>query len=202
MRTRIGVTVAAVLAASTVLLASTPTFWTVSTQSDFLKGDVENLSIDSDGRVFLGPVTAQVAETSAPFLWTVLAGADGTLWAGTGNEGQVLKIARDGKTSTFFDAAEMEVHALAPGAERRPLRRHLARRQDLPGRGGRHVEDLLRSRRQVHLGAGGRARRRALRRHRREGQHLPDHARRQGIALLQDQHHERRRRSRSTRPAT
>ena len=37
-------------------LASTPTFWTVSTQPDFLKGDVENLSIDSDGRVFLGPV--------------------------------------------------------------------------------------------------------------------------------------------------
>jgi hypothetical protein len=114
MRMRIGGTVAAVLAASTILLASTPTFWTVSTQSDFLKGDVENLSIDSDGRVFLGPVTAQVAETSAPFLWTVLAGADGTLWAGTGNEGQVLKITRDGKTSTFFDAAEMEVHALAP----------------------------------------------------------------------------------------
>jgi hypothetical protein len=114
MRTRLGVMVAACLAASTILLASTPTFWTVSTQSDFLKGDVENLSIDSDGRVFLGPVTAQVAETSAPFLWTVLAGTDGTLWAGTGNEGQVLKIARDGKTSTFFDAGEMEIHALAP----------------------------------------------------------------------------------------
>src|SRR5918993_1369258 len=89
-------------------------FWTVATQSDFLKGDVENLSIDSDGRVFLGPAITTVAETSAPFLWTVLAAPDGTLWAGTGNEGQVLKIARDGKTSTFFDAAEMEVHALAP----------------------------------------------------------------------------------------
>jgi hypothetical protein len=113
MRTRIGVAFLAAVAASAVLAASTPTFWTVSTQPDFLKGDVENLSIDSDGRVFLGPVTSQVAESSAPFLWTVLAGADGTLWAGTGNEGQVLKIARDGKTTTFFDAGEMEVHALA-----------------------------------------------------------------------------------------
>ena len=37
--------------------AAAPTFWTVSTQADFLKGDVEDLSIDSDGRVFLGPVT-------------------------------------------------------------------------------------------------------------------------------------------------
>jgi hypothetical protein len=114
MRTRFAALAAAVLAASALLSASAPTFWTVSTQADFLKGDVENLSIDSDGRVVLGPATAQVAETSAPFLWTILAGADGTLWAGTGNEGQVLKIARDGKTSTLFDAPEMEVHALAP----------------------------------------------------------------------------------------
>src|SRR3954470_21670699 len=113
MHTRFAAFAIAVVAATAVLSASAPTFWTVSTQTDFLKGDVENLSIDSDGRVFLGPATAQVAETSAPFLWTVLAGADGTLWAGTGNEGQVLKIGRDGKTTTFFDAPEMEVHAIA-----------------------------------------------------------------------------------------
>src|SRR3954462_4531910 len=105
---------ATMIAATALLSASAPTFWTVSTQADFLKGDVDNLSIDSDGRISLGPAAAQVAETSAPFLWTILAGSDGALWAGTGNEGQVLKIARDGKTSTFFDAAEMEVHALAP----------------------------------------------------------------------------------------
>jgi len=113
MLTRLGACVAAAFAATAVLSASAPTFWTVSTQADFLKGDVDNLSIDSDGRIFLGPATTQIAETSAPFLWTILAGPDGTLWAGTGNEGQVLKIGRDGKTSNFFDAAEMEVHALA-----------------------------------------------------------------------------------------
>ena len=114
MHKRIVVLAAGLLAASALLSASAPTFWTVSTQVDFLKGDVENLSIDSDGRVFLGPATTQVAETSAPFLWTLLAGPDGTLWAGSGNEGQVLRIGRDGRTSTFFDAQEMEVHALAP----------------------------------------------------------------------------------------
>ena len=91
-----------------------PTFWTVATQADFLKGDVEDLSIDSDGRVFLGPSPALVAETAAPFLWTVLALPDGSLLAGTGNEGKVLRVDRDGKMSTFFDAAELEVHALAP----------------------------------------------------------------------------------------
>jgi hypothetical protein len=97
------------------LAAATPTFWTVSTQADFLKGDVQDLSIDSDGRMFIGPTASVVAETAAPFLWTVIAGADGTLWAGSGNEGLVLKVAKDGKSSTFFDAPELEVHALAPG---------------------------------------------------------------------------------------
>jgi hypothetical protein len=97
-----------VAAACAGLAAAMPTFWTGSTQVDCLKGDVEDLSIDSDGRVFLGPSTSLVAETAAPFLWTVAAGADGTLWAGTGNEGKVLKVGKDGKMTTFFDAAELE----------------------------------------------------------------------------------------------
>src|ERR1043166_5322520 len=114
MLKRFGLPAALLVAASALLSASTATFWTVATQADFLKGDVTNLSIDGDGRVFLGPAISQLAETSAPFLWTLLAGADGALFAGTGNEGKVLKITRDGKTSEFFDAPEMEVHALAP----------------------------------------------------------------------------------------
>jgi WD40 repeat protein len=99
------------------LIAASPTFWTVSTQADFLKGDVEDLSIDSDGRVFLGPAASVVAETSAPFLWSIVAGQDGVLWVGSGNEGKVLKIARDGKVTTFFDAAELEVHAIVPAPQ-------------------------------------------------------------------------------------
>ncbi len=95
------------------LFAASPMFWTVSSQADFLKGDVEDLSIDSDGRVFLGPAASFVVETSAPFLWSIVAGSDGTIWAGSGNEGQVLKIARDGTVTTFFDATELEVHAIA-----------------------------------------------------------------------------------------
>jgi hypothetical protein len=108
---------AGAVALCATLLAATPTFWTVSTQADFLKGDVEDLSIDSDGRVFPGPSASLLAETAAPFLWTVIAGPDGTLWAGSGNEGQVLKIGKDGKLSTFFDAVELEVHALAAGPD-------------------------------------------------------------------------------------
>jgi hypothetical protein len=100
-------------AAALTLTAATPTFWTISTQADFLKGDVEDLSIDSDGRVFLGPSATVVAEPAAPFLWSIVAGSDGTLFAGSGNEGKVLKVGKEGKVSTLFDAPELEVHAIA-----------------------------------------------------------------------------------------
>jgi outer membrane protein assembly factor BamB len=96
------------------LLAASPAFWTVSSQTAFLEGEADGLSIDSDGRMFLGPALTSIADTAAPFLWALHVGADGTIWSGSGNEGKVLKVARDGTLSTFFDSAELEVHALAP----------------------------------------------------------------------------------------
>ena len=108
------VTALAVACLWTAVRAASPTFWTVATQSEFLRGDVEGLSIDSDGRVVLGPATTVIGETAAPFLWTVLPAGDGALWAGSGNEGKVLRAGKDGRVTTFFDSGELEVHALAP----------------------------------------------------------------------------------------
>ena len=88
-------------------------FWEVATLADFLKGDVNNLSIDLHGRLVLGPALAEVAAPTAPVLWTGLVADDGSLLVGSGNDGQVLRVARDGALSTFFDSAELEVHALA-----------------------------------------------------------------------------------------
>ncbi|MBI2186178.1 MAG: hypothetical protein HYU37_03515 [Acidobacteria bacterium] len=94
--------------------AALPTFWQVSTEAEFLQGEVENLSIDSYGRLTLGPQTSTVYESSAPFLWTVAPAADGSLFVGSGNEGQVFRIDSAGKGAVFFDAEELEVHAIAP----------------------------------------------------------------------------------------
>jgi len=64
----VGATGVALFAAA-ILRAAGPTFWVVSTQADFLKGDVESVSIDEMGRVTLGPETTLVAQTAAPALW-------------------------------------------------------------------------------------------------------------------------------------
>jgi len=113
--TRLRLLAAAVLCALALLPlhASTPKFFQAATQNDFLKGDVENLSIDSHGQLTLGPATELVYETSAPFLWSMVAAPDGTLFIGTGNEGKVFRVDPQGKGSLLFDSTELEAHALA-----------------------------------------------------------------------------------------
>jgi hypothetical protein len=111
---RLATTAALLAAATLVVRAAAPIFWQVSTRADFLKGEVDNLSVDSDGRLALGPATETLFDASAPFLWTLLPGPGGSVYAGSGNNGKVFRIGRDGKGTVWFDAAEMEVHALAP----------------------------------------------------------------------------------------
>src|SRR5947199_5688029 len=113
VRRKPGATTACAAAAAAAVLglatpqASTPKFFQAATQADFLKGDVENLSIDSHGRLVLGRATELVYEASAPFIWSVVGGSDGSLFIGTGNEGKVFRVdpqGAQGQGSLFFDA--------------------------------------------------------------------------------------------------
>ena len=104
---------ALVVGATSALTASRPVFWQTATLTDFLRGEVTNLSIDGNGRLVLGPAAELVAETTSPFLWTMAGAPDGSLYVGSGNEGKVLKVDPTGKATTFWDALELEVHALA-----------------------------------------------------------------------------------------
>jgi sugar lactone lactonase YvrE len=104
----------ALVLSSSLALFATPGFWQSSTQADFLRGEVENLSIDEHGRLMLGPEVQRVADPGVPFVWAMLPAADGGYYLGTGNDGRVLRIDKGGRSTVFFDSAEMEVHALAP----------------------------------------------------------------------------------------
>jgi sugar lactone lactonase YvrE len=111
---------AAVAAGLVSVHASSPKFFETATQTEFLRGDVENLSIDTRGQLTLGAIPQLIYETAAPFLWAVAAGPDGSLFVGTGNEGRVFRVNVQGgqaKGGSFFDAAELEAHALAVGPD-------------------------------------------------------------------------------------
>ena len=91
---------------------ASPIFWRVSTQAEFLEGEVENLSVDTTGQLLLGPVSEVVYETTAPFLWST-AEADGVLWIGSGNDGRVFRVEVGSSGRAVFNADELNVHAVA-----------------------------------------------------------------------------------------
>lgn len=98
---------------ATATLSAGPGFWQAATQADFLRGEVDQLSIDPHGRITLGPELTKVHDAAAPFVWAVTAGTDGSWFLGTGNDGKVIRVDRNGQGSLFYDSPELEVHALA-----------------------------------------------------------------------------------------
>src|ERR1700704_764775 len=86
-RANISVSTGLAAAATAVLVALTWTpahassakFFRTANQAAFLKGDIDNLAVNSRGELVLGPATELVYETSAPFLWAMIAAPDGTL---------------------------------------------------------------------------------------------------------------------------
>jgi hypothetical protein len=109
---------AALLLVGAPAWAAQPQFWRTEGARDFLDGETDGVSVDSNGHVRLAPASRLLHDPEAPNVWALAVGPRGVLYAGTGNEGKVFKI-ESGKGSLFFDAAELEVHALVLGPDGR-----------------------------------------------------------------------------------
>src|SRR4029453_5999909 len=86
---RVALALAVVCAGVSLAHAANPTFWQVSNEAEFSKGDVENLSIDASGRITPAPSAPPLYDASAPFLWSMINAPDGSMYVGSGNEGQI-----------------------------------------------------------------------------------------------------------------
>lgn len=109
--------VIAAAALGVLLDASTPRFFRAGTPAEFLRGDLQQLAVDSRGQLQLGPSMDLLHETAAPFLWSVIDAGGGALLLGTGSEGRVFRLDGQGNATLFFDAPELEVHAMAPARD-------------------------------------------------------------------------------------
>lgn len=91
-------------------------FWQQTDQTDFEKGSFENISLRSDGRMFLAPSAREVLDSSVPYLWTIASDSKGNLFAAGGGNGsgrsKLLEIARDGKSRTVSELDGLEIHAI------------------------------------------------------------------------------------------
>ncbi|HEY0384969.1 MAG TPA: hypothetical protein VGC64_03120, partial [Pyrinomonadaceae bacterium] len=55
--------------------------------------------------------------TEQPYVWSSAADATGNIYLGTGHDGKIYKVGPDGKGALLYDAAELDVTALAVGRD-------------------------------------------------------------------------------------
>jgi hypothetical protein len=115
-RTVYCVLVALALAGAGALQAASTGFWVVATQADFLTGDTDAVSIDTDGRVTIAPALQLLADVGTPAVWRI-AVARGQVWAATGHDGKLWSVPAQGAAKMLFDAAELDLQAIAAGPQ-------------------------------------------------------------------------------------
>ena len=93
------------------LWAVSPSIWQVRSQSEFAAGEPADVAIDSRGFVTLSPSLELMVDTEQLYIWSVVA-APGGLFAGTGNQGKIFKLDRDGDFALLADLEEPDVLSL------------------------------------------------------------------------------------------
>lgn len=80
--------------------------------NDFQKGNFQNVSVDSDGRLFLGPKIKNLPGPAEEFYFSAATAKNGDLYLGTGHNAAVYKINSAGKTEKIFKGEQLDVYAL------------------------------------------------------------------------------------------
>jgi hypothetical protein len=90
-----------------------PIIWETSGRADLLKGDARGVSISDTGMLMLAPRLTEIFNTEQAFVWSSAVDAQGNIYLGTGHDGKIYRVSSEGRGSLFYDAAELDVTALA-----------------------------------------------------------------------------------------
>lgn len=115
--------VAMALAVTGVALAVETKTWSQNEQGDYDKAKLDGIALRSDGRLSLAPALTELADTGAPYLWTMARDSKGNLYAAGGGPGgstvKIYKFDVAGKSSALAEVEGLEIHALAIDAQDR-----------------------------------------------------------------------------------
>jgi hypothetical protein len=90
-----------------------PVIWETSGRAELLKGDARGVSISDTGMLMLAPNLTEVFSTEQAFVWSSAVDNQGSVYLGTGHDGKIYRVSAEGRGSLFYDAAELDVTALA-----------------------------------------------------------------------------------------
>jgi hypothetical protein len=97
--------------------AGQPAIWETSGRAELLKGDARGVSISDTGVLMLSPKLTEVFNTQQTYIWSSVVDNQGNVYLGTGHDGKTYKIPASGAGSVLYDAAELDVTALAVGRD-------------------------------------------------------------------------------------
>ena len=75
---------------SLIASASSTSFWEMSSFTDFIAGKLDGVALSRDGHLTQAPQLDTLFDSGQPVIWSVVPGADGTLYAATGHRGRVF----------------------------------------------------------------------------------------------------------------
>ena len=86
--------------------------WRQSGTNGFASGKFVGTSVTAAGELRLAPRLRRLATTNETYVWSIVADAAGSLYAGTGTAGKILKIDPAGKVTTFAQIPGVAVQSL------------------------------------------------------------------------------------------
>ena len=103
---------------ASIASAVNTSLWKQQNHADFDAGKPNNLSLTSTGDVMLSPKIDAFTKLKETQVWALVEDSAGNLYAGTGNEGKIYKIAADGDTAElYYNSPEVTIYSLAVGPD-------------------------------------------------------------------------------------
>lgn len=102
---------------SDIVRAGQPVIWETSSRTELLKGDARGVSISDTGILMLAPNLNEVFNTEQAYIWSSAMDNQGNVFLGTGHDGKLYRVSPDGRGALLYDAAELDVTALAVGLD-------------------------------------------------------------------------------------
>jgi hypothetical protein len=112
---RVRIFLGAALAFAAAAGAVVPQQWSLRSFNDFIRGKFDGISASSEGALFLAPKEDRIEGPSEDFYLSFLMTPEGVGYLGTGHNGKIYRLAKDGKTDLYFQTSEMDVTCLLLG---------------------------------------------------------------------------------------
>ncbi|MGH9375648.1 MAG: hypothetical protein ACRD1J_05725 [Terriglobia bacterium] len=113
----LGITLVSVMLLPACLLATQTSFWRMGSFENFLKGNLQAVSVSMNGQLTLALQTQDIFNPDETVALSMAADHHGNLYVGTGHQGKIFEVDRQRRGHLLFQAAEPEILALAVGPD-------------------------------------------------------------------------------------